>query len=85
MLVVTGETGSDKSFLIDSLRQLLGYSFIFWSCFGTPDFNIQGQNFQRVLELPVRVKKCKELRADILNHQQISLTCKKCDYWYVSC
>ena len=61
LIIITGQAGSGKSFLIDSLRQLLGESCNVCSYFGTAAFNIQGQTLHNVLKLPVGGKMCNQL------------------------
>ena len=69
-MIVTVKAGSVKSFLIDSLRQLLSDLYIVCYCFGTASFDIQGKLF---MKLSIKGKRCNELKRSSLNQLKVSL------------
>ena len=62
LLIITGLAGSGKSYVIDAIKNLLKQHCKVCSFFGTAAFNVKGQSLHSLLQLPIRGKKCAELK-----------------------
>ena len=69
-LLVTGQDGSGKSYVINSLRQLLGECCVVASYFGIASHNFNGVTLHSLLKLPIRGKNCCELKGSLLADMQ---------------
>ena len=72
-LMITGQGGSGKSFVINAVRQLLGNCCIVSSYFGIASFNIGGITLHSLLKLPIRGQNCCELKGQALSNLQTRL------------
>ena len=72
-LLVTGQGGSGKSFIINGLRQLLGNCCVVTSLFGIASHNINGVTLHSLLKLPIQSKNCCELKGSVLADMQMKM------------
>ena len=73
LIIITGQTGSGKSYVIDALRHLLHASCIVCSYFGIAAFNVKGHKLHSIFQLPIRGKRDSDLKGDSLQRLQLSL------------
>ena len=76
-LMITGQGGSGKSFVINALRNLLNTNCIVTSYFGIAAFNISGVTLHSLLSLPIRGKNKSDLRGKPLASLQNKLASTK--------
>ena len=57
LMIITGQAGSGKSYVIDALRDLLHASCIVCSYFGIAAFNVKGHTLHSIFQLPIRGKR----------------------------
>lgn len=69
-LIVTGQGGSGKSFLISALRTLLGDTCIVAAYFGIAAHNINGVTLHSLLQLPIRGRNNCDLKGMALSKLQ---------------
>ena len=74
LMIITGQAGAGKSFLIDCLRQLLGSACIVCSFFGIAAFNVEGQTLHSSFNLPIRGRSKHDLKGPQLAKLQANLT-----------
>ena len=72
-IMITGQGGSGKSFVINAVRSLLQSKCIVASCFGIAAFNIQGVTLHSLLRLPIRGKNNCDLKGTALAKLQMRL------------
>ena len=73
LMIITGQAGSGKSYVIDALRDLLHASCIVCSYFGIAAFNVKGHTLHSIFQLPIRGKRNSDLKGDSLQRLQLSL------------
>lgn len=73
LMIITGQAGSGKSFLIDCLRQLLGSACIVCAFFGIAAFNVEGQTLHSLFHLPIRGRSKHDLKGPRLAKLQANL------------
>ncbi len=66
LMIITGQAGSGKSYLIDCLRNFLGSVCIICSYLGIAAFNVQGQTLHSLLHLPIRGRNEWDLKGSAL-------------------
>ena len=66
LMIITGQAGSGKSYLISAIKQLLSIICIVTSFFGIAAFNINGQTLHSLLKLPIRGKRSNDLKGQAL-------------------
>ena len=76
-LMITGQGGSGKSFLINALRNLLGSTCAVSSYFGIAAHNIAGVTLHSLLQLPIRGLHQRELTGQALTSLQAKLCGEK--------
>ena len=69
-MLVIGQDGLRKSFVINSLQQLLGQCCVVASYFGIASHKINGVTLHSLLKLPIRGKNCFELKSSLLAYMQ---------------
>ena len=74
LLIVTGLAGSDKSYVIDAVRNLLQNKCKVVAYFGMAAFNVKGQTLHSLLQPPLRGKRSGELKGLALNRLQEELS-----------
>ena len=62
LLIVTGQAGCGKSFLIERLRNLLKFKCVVTAMFGIAAFNVNGKTLHSILKLPIRGKRIAQLK-----------------------
>ena len=72
-LLITGQGGSGKKFVINSLRQFLGKCCVVASYFGIASHNINGVTLHSLLKLPIRGKNCCELKRSLPADMQVRM------------
>lgn len=77
-MILTGQGGSGKSYLIGGLRNLLGRSCVVLSYFGIAAFNVQGQTLHSFFQLPIHGKNTGILKGNSLAKLQHKITDIKC-------
>ena len=76
-LIINGEAGTGKSYLINALRNFLGKSCIVTATTGKASFNIDAVTIHSLLSLPVGSRGNSDLKGQSLSRLQIRLTgCK---------
>ena len=76
-LIINGEAGTGKSYLINALRNFLGQSCIVTATTGKASFNIDAIAINSLLNLPVDSRGNSDLKGQSLSRLQIRLTgCK---------
>ena len=73
-MMVTGQAGSGKSYLISAIKNRLGDCCAITSCFGIAAFNVKGQTLHSKFQLPIRGKKNHDLKVQALVHLQEMLS-----------
>ena len=73
LLIITGLAGSGKSYVIDAIKNLLKQHCKVCSFFGMAASNVKGQTLHSLLQLPIRGKKCAELKGQSLQRLQNQL------------
>ena len=73
LLIITGPAGSGKSSVIDAIKNLLKQHCKVCIFFGMAAFNVKGQTLHSLLQLPIRGKKCAELKGQSLQRLQNQL------------
>ncbi|XP_066910626.1 uncharacterized protein [Clytia hemisphaerica] len=77
LMIITGQAGCGKSFLINRLRYLLNESCLVTSLFGIAAFNINGSTLHYLLKLPIRNKRNHDLNGNVLLELQEKFHGKK--------
>lgn len=77
LMIITGQAGSGKSYLIDCLRNFLANSCIVCSYLGIAAFNVQGQTLHSLLHLPMRGRHECDLKGSALLKLQSALSSVK--------
>ena len=76
-MIINGEAGTGKSYLINALRNFLGQSCIVTATNGKASFNIDAITIHSLLNLPVGSRGNSDLKGQSLSRLQIRLTgCK---------
>jgi len=76
-LIINGEAGTGKTYLINALRNFLGQSCIVTATTGKASFNIDAITIHSLLNLPVGSRGNSDLKGQSLSRLQIRLTgCK---------
>ena len=73
-MIVTGQAGSGKSYLINGLKNLLTSSCHITAFFGVAAFNVKGQTLHSLFQLPIRGKKNGDLKGPSLQRLQENVT-----------
>eukprot|EP00794_Sanderia_malayensis_P001070 gene1070-407_t len=73
LLIITGIGGSGKSYLINAFRNLLRDICKITTFLGVAAFNVKGCTLHRLLQLPIRSKRCGELNGNALQKLQTDL------------
>ena len=73
LMIVTGQAGSGKSYLINGIKQLLSELCIITSYFGIAAFNVKGQILHSLFQLPIRGKRNGELKGTAFQRLQENL------------
>ena len=73
-LIVTGLAGSGKSYVVDAIRNLLQERCKIAAYFGVAAFNVHGQTLHSLLHLPIRGKRCCEMKGHALSRLQEELS-----------
>ena len=66
LMIITGQGGSGKSYIIDALRDLLRSSCLVCSYFGIAAFNVRGYTLHSIFHLPIRGKRNSDLKGQSL-------------------
>ena len=66
LMMITGQGGSGKSYVINALKSLLGSTCIVTSYFGIAAFNVDGVTLHSLLRLPIRGKYNCDLKGQAL-------------------
>jgi len=77
-MIVTGQGGTGKSFLIQALKALLGNTCVVCSFFGIAAYNVKGQTLHSLFQLPIAGRRQGDLKGNSLQRLQNSL--KKVSY-----
>ena len=73
-MIITGQAGSGKSYVIDALRALLMQNCIVTAFFGIASFNVKGRTLHSLLRLPIRGKYRQDLKGSALMKLQEDLS-----------
>ena len=76
-LIITGTAGSDKSYLINAIKALLGDTCILTGTTGLAGYNIEGCTLHSALQLPVRNHNNNDLQGTALQRLQLRFSGKQ--------